>query len=103
MPEEVVESITIQKPVEIAEIPVPDEKPVEEKPAEKKPKKIKKKKSDDLDEITRKLLEQEVERAELETYEKIDLDIQKKPKDTPEEVTIKPKKVSEFILRFFYF
>lgn len=41
---------------------------------------MKKKKSDDLDEITKRLLEQEVEKTELEQYEKVDIDIQKKPK-----------------------
>lgn len=41
---------------------------------------IKKKKTDDLDEITQRLLEQEIERPELEQYEKVDVDIQKKEK-----------------------
>lgn len=60
----------------------------------KKSKKVKKKKSDDLDEITKKLLEQEIERPELEQYEKIDVDFKKKPvPEEPEaEVTLKPNK-----------
>uniref|UniRef100_A0A182JJK3 Titin-like n=1 Tax=Anopheles atroparvus TaxID=41427 RepID=A0A182JJK3_ANOAO len=68
-----------------------DKKPVEIKPEEKKPKKKivpKKKKEDDIDEITKKLLEMDVPKTELERYEKVDLDVVKKPKDTVEEVTM---------------
>ncbi|KFB36534.1 hypothetical protein ZHAS_00003679 [Anopheles sinensis] len=68
-----------------------EKKPEEKKLEEKKPKKKvvpKKKKEDDIDEITRKLLEMDVPKTELEKYEKIDLDVAKKPKETVEEVTM---------------
>ncbi|XP_050098043.1 titin-like isoform X1 [Anopheles aquasalis] len=92
----------VEQPAEVSEpeIPAPEPVivPVEEvakKPEEKKPKKKvvpKKKKEDDIDEITRKLLEMDVPKTELEKYEKVDLELVKKPKDTIEEVTMVKRK-----------
>lgn len=66
-----VEQDTLHKDVQSESVEV-------KKPKEKKL--VKKKKTDDLDEITQRLLEQEVERPELEQYEKIEVEIQKKEK-----------------------
>lgn len=67
------------EPVQVIEEPKEEETPKTE-PEKKKKKKIVKKKSDDLDEITKRLLDQDIERTELEQYEKVDVDLQKKPK-----------------------
>uniref|UniRef100_A0A182UGY7 Titin n=1 Tax=Anopheles melas TaxID=34690 RepID=A0A182UGY7_9DIPT len=75
-----------------------EEQPAEPEPVkveEKKPKKKvvpKKKKEDDIDEITKKLLEMDVPKTELEKYEKIDLDVVKPPKETVDEVTMVKRK-----------
>lgn len=66
-----VEQDTLHKDVQSESVEV-------KKPKEKKI--VKKKKTDDLDEITQRLLEQEIERPELEQYEKIEVEIQKKEK-----------------------
>ncbi|ETN62157.1 myosin light chain kinase [Anopheles darlingi] len=75
----------VEQPVEISEPAIqttePAIVPVEEvakKPEEKKPKK--------------KLLEMDVPKTELEKYEKVDLELAKKPKDTVEEVTMVKRK-----------
>ncbi|XP_049297366.1 titin-like isoform X6 [Anopheles funestus] len=72
----------------------PEPAKVEEKKPEKPKKKVvpKKKKDDDVDEITKKLLEMEVPKTELEKYEKIDLDIVKPAKETIDEVTMVKRK-----------
>uniref|UniRef100_A0A182MBM1 Titin-like n=1 Tax=Anopheles culicifacies TaxID=139723 RepID=A0A182MBM1_9DIPT len=71
----------------------PEPAKVEEKKVEKPKKKVvKKKKDDDVDEITKKLLEMEVPKTELEKYEKIDLDIVKPAKETIDEVTMVKRK-----------
>lgn len=88
-----------QKEVEYdLKLPKSDEQQPEEEEETFKPKKIKKikkKKTDDLDEITQKLLEQEIERPELEQYEKVDVEIKKpeKVKETLERPSVPKEEI----------
>ncbi|XP_043063754.1 titin isoform X2 [Drosophila ficusphila] len=89
---EVEESQPIVEEVEEEEdLPIVEETTEDVTKPKIKKKKIVKKKTDDHDELIRKLLEQEIEKTELEKYEKIDFDIPKKLK--PEFATLEPIKI----------
>uniref|UniRef100_A0A182QD91 Titin n=1 Tax=Anopheles farauti TaxID=69004 RepID=A0A182QD91_9DIPT len=87
-------SLKIVREAEQPEPAQPEPVPVEQKKPEKPKKKVvpKKKKDDDIDEITKKLLEMEVPKTELEKYEKVDLDVVKPPKEIVDEVTMVKRK-----------
>ena len=79
--EEILEPVPVQEEVEEPELLTPEE-PINESIKEVKPKKkvIKKKKTSDMDDELERLLNLEVEKTELETYEKTDIDLAKREK-----------------------
>lgn len=89
---EVEESQPIVEEVEEEEEqPVTEDTPEDATKPKTKKKKVVKKKTDDHDEIIRKLLEQEIEKTELEKYEKLEFDLPKKLK--PEFASLEPMKI----------
>ncbi|TDG44139.1 hypothetical protein AWZ03_009416, partial [Drosophila navojoa] len=102
-PEKILEVRVIDEVAEIEESqPIVEEEEEDEKPTTEsnvedvtkpktKKKKVVKKKTNEHDELIQKLLEQEIEKTELEKYEKIDFDVPKKLK--PEFASLEPMKI----------